>query len=152
MDLLMLSSSALLTLVRRMFVRFGVLAATFGHRAGALLQLNAQPLIDHKTFANLAEARIELFALVAESNDFTLASNVWRDALFEARQWQDDGSHHSRFAERKNELDVLFADLENRYDEHFAKLLTWRKDFERTYLNSANSDPSYNHDLEPVLR
>jgi hypothetical protein len=114
-----------------MFLRLGVLAATFGQASGAFMKLNNTPSVCSSSFQTIAEARLELFSILAESNSFTLASNVWRDALFDARQWRDDGSHYSRFAKRRPELYSLFADLKRRHDEHSDRLTRWREAFER---------------------
>ena len=119
-----------------MFLRLGVLAAIFGQQSGALMKLNNNPSVCSGSFQTTAEARLELFTILAHSNAFTLASNVWRDALFDARQWRDDGSHHLRFAERRHELDSLFADLKRRHDEHSAKLTRWREAFERKFAHA----------------
>jgi hypothetical protein len=114
-----------------MFLRLGVLAATFGQPSGALMKLDISPSVCGSNFQSIADARLELFSILAESNAFTLASNVWRDALFDARQWRNDGSHWSRFAERQPELDSLFADLKSCHDEHSDRLARWREAFER---------------------
>lgn len=113
-----------------MFLRLAVLAAAFGHPACSLIQLDGGPYIPSSGFQTIEEARLELFAVLAESNSFTIASNVWRDALFETRQWRADGSHHARLAERQVELDSLFVDLKRRHDTHIGKLYQWRKAFE----------------------
>lgn len=124
-------SSALLTLVQRMFLRVGVQAATFGQRVGTLLKSNGIPSFPSFCFEDVAEAREELFTIVFESNSFTLDSNVWREAVFETRQWREDDSHHARFAQRASEIDSLFTDLKKRNDEHTEKLIRWRQAFER---------------------
>jgi hypothetical protein len=113
-----------------MFLRLAVLAAAFGHPACALMQLDSTQYISSSGFRTIEQARLQLFAVLGESNSFTIASNVWRDALFATRQWCADGSHHARLAERKAELDSLFADLRRRHDKHIVKLHQWRRAFE----------------------
>lgn len=119
-----------------MFLRLGVLAAAFGHPACALLQLETLSSTLNTGFRTIAEARLGLFNVLAESNSFTLASNVWRNTLFEVRQWRSDGSHHARLAEKQSELDSLFADLQKRHDEHAEQLCRWREAFECKCINS----------------
>ena len=70
-----------------MFMRLGVLAASFAQPASTLLKLDNSLRVFDCGFQDLAQARLELFTLLAESNAFTLASNTWRDALFRCKQW-----------------------------------------------------------------
>lgn len=112
-------------------MRLGVLAASFGQQASTLLKLDNRLRVFEGGFHDLAEARLELFTLLAESNAFTLASNTWRDALFESTQWREDRSHHFRVAERSGEIASLFADLQGSCAMHMEKLSGWRQAFER---------------------
>ena len=114
-----------------MFMRLGVLAASFAQPASALLKLDNSLCVFKSVFRDLAEARLELFTLLAESNAFTLDSNTWRNAIFDSTQWREDGSHHLRKAARIDEIASLFADLQARCAEHMEKLSVWRQMFER---------------------
>jgi hypothetical protein len=76
---------AVLEDVRQMYTRLGVLLCTFGYISKLKLSDNGSRQLEG-CFQNMAQARNELFALLAQSNTLRLATNEWRGRLFEAER------------------------------------------------------------------
>ena len=71
----------LLTLIKLMFARLGVLAATFGHPQPMDIPVEFVIAGQHTVFADMAEARTALFALMADSHAFLRDANEWKESL-----------------------------------------------------------------------
>ena len=83
-------NQGLLTLIKLMFSRIGVVAATFG--VPRWLESPSASITDN-AFTNLADARTAMFALMADSQDFVKDANTWKESLILNSGLDDVSSH-----------------------------------------------------------
>ena len=69
------------TLIKLLFARLGVIAATLGHPTPMDVPTESVVIGQHTVFATLADARTALFALMADSHAFIKDANRWKESF-----------------------------------------------------------------------
>ena len=106
--------NGLLTLIKSMFSRLGILAATFGHPRPMEFPLELVANGEYDAFSNMTEARAALFALISSSHAFFQDCNTWNESLMLALN--EDGARESPFTISEPDL-TLPAVFDTKFSE-----------------------------------
>ena len=83
-------SLGLITLIKLIFTRLGVLAATFGHTLPIDVPPECVIIGQHTVFANMTDARTALFDFMADSHAFLKDTSVWKESLLAGELTYDE--------------------------------------------------------------